>query len=293
MRQQHQQIQEDPRPEDALDERGSYDNDPAGQAPGQVEGSVTDDPDTARGTADRGDLADASHADAVGDRPDHDGVPEQDGGARRIDGAQRPEFHEPAPVPTAFGATSVGGAVASSALAGDRRDPREEELARSGDGVAEDRIDGIDDDSGTAATTGAANRSPADDSVAESYPTMAGSPSGDSRTTTDGSLSGTGGSTMEGQPAAAAFLEPETVQGFRDRWREVQLRFVDDPSGAAADAQRLVEESVEALTAALAAQRADLGLGQGDGATDGSTDTEQLRITVRRHREFLDRILGR
>ncbi|MEO3746321.1 hypothetical protein [Plantactinospora sp. B5E13] len=26
MRQQHQQIQENPRPEDALDERGSYDN---------------------------------------------------------------------------------------------------------------------------------------------------------------------------------------------------------------------------------------------------------------------------
>jgi hypothetical protein len=48
-------------------------------------------------------------------------------------------FHPPAPVPTAFGAPTVGGAVAASALAsGDRTaepDPREEETVRPGDGV--------------------------------------------------------------------------------------------------------------------------------------------------------------
>jgi hypothetical protein len=63
----------------------------------------------------------------------------------RGDRADQPEFHEPAPAPTAFGASTVGGAVAASALAGDRRDPRTEETVRPGDGVAEDRVDGIDE----------------------------------------------------------------------------------------------------------------------------------------------------
>lgn len=243
MRQQHQQIQENPRPEDALDERGSYDNSAA--------------------AAERADGV----GPAAGDRTDRDGASAEDGDARRIDGAERPEFHEPAPLPTAFGATSVGGAVASSALAGDRRDPREEELARAGDGVTEDRIDGIDDNPGPTTT--------------DNHPATVDQ-SGNGRTVR-----------QEHDGTTAAFLEPETVQEFRDRWREVQLRFVDDPSGAAADAQRLVEESVEALTTALAERRAELGRWQGDGATGDAADTEQLRTVVRRHREFLDRILGR
>ncbi|MEO3746322.1 hypothetical protein [Plantactinospora sp. B5E13] len=133
--------------------------------------------------------------------------------------------------------------------------------------MAEDRIDGIGDTPGPATT--------------DSYPATVDQ-SGDGRAVG-----------QEHDGTTAAFLEPETVQKFRDRWREVQLRFVDDPSGAAADAQRLVEESVEALTTALAEQRAELGRGQGDGATGDATDTEQLRTAVRRHREFLDRILGR
>lgn len=62
------------------------------------------------------------------------------------DGA--PEFHEPAPLPTAFGAASVGDAVAASAMASgrpeDERDPRGEDTARPGDG-APGRTDAFDD----------------------------------------------------------------------------------------------------------------------------------------------------
>ena len=46
-------------------------------------------------------------------------------------------------------------------------------------------------------------------------------------------------------PAAAA-------DSLRARWRELQLRFVDDPQGAAAEADALVVEAVETLTSALA-----------------------------------------
>ncbi|MCM0678657.1 hypothetical protein NCC78_28880, partial [Micromonospora phytophila] len=92
-------------PEDALDDRGTFD-DPA------VAGERTSD--------DR-------DADERTDGRDNDG--------------RRPEFHEPGPVPTAFGATTVGGAVAASALASpypeDEPDPRTESTARPGDGAVD------------------------------------------------------------------------------------------------------------------------------------------------------------
>ncbi|MEV1144472.1 hypothetical protein AB0I76_12410, partial [Micromonospora sp. NPDC049799] len=74
-------------PEDALDDRGTFD-DPA--VAGERDGRDDTDPDRTRA---------------------HD---------VRADDGERPEFHEPGPVPTAFGATTVGGAVAASALAGPR-----------------------------------------------------------------------------------------------------------------------------------------------------------------------------
>ncbi|WP_033344427.1 hypothetical protein [Catenuloplanes japonicus] len=88
------------------------------------------------------------------------------------------------------------------------------------------------------------------------------------------------------QPALAAFFREETATDFRDRWREVQLRFVDDPAQAASDAGTLIDEVVTALNAAVTEQREALG-----GTTSGG-DTEQLRVLVRRQRDFLDRILG-
>jgi hypothetical protein len=388
-------------PEDALDERGSFDNEPDTSGPEsgdrssaadtrdelrganrlpeeRAEDDALDDDALAdrsaehnsdgddRGTSDRGDLADASQADAGG--------PEAAVGSSRADIETQPDFHEPAPLPTTFGAPTVGGAVAASALAGSHRDARQEDTVRSGDGPADDRIDGIDDEpdrdhqasrGGGDLSLGAADdeldrdsqasRDPDEDrslgaadaatgqrtdvagvdgrpvdGAATAAPALVGAShpvnpdalsAGDLDAATggnhgpeagsgvvdpSGAHAGSGpedGSGPDGGrapdgallPGAAeaepivAVLSPDTVQGFRDRWREVQLRFVDDPPGATADAHRLVEESVEALTAALAKQRDDLGGWQRDGATD----TEQLRVVVRRHRDFLDRLLGR
>ena len=88
---------------------------------------------------------------------------------------------------------------------------------------------------------------------------------------------------------AATLFEADAAQGFRDRWRDVQLRFVDDPRAAAGEAQSLVEEAIRALSEALAAQKEKLGGWQGA----GEADTEQLRVAVRQYRDFLDRVLGR
>lgn len=91
-------------------------------------------------------------------------------------------------------------------------------------------------------------------------------------------------------PAAsiAALWSADTVDGFRSRWREVQLHFVDDPRGAATEAQSLVAEVIDALSTTVAAQKSDL---DGWASAEGG-DTEELRMAVRRYRDFMDRVLG-
>ncbi|MFC3501002.1 hypothetical protein ACFOOK_08505 [Micromonospora krabiensis] len=268
-------------PEDALDDRGTFD-DPA----------VT------------GERADA----------------ERDDDARITRTAERDAdeggFHEPAPLPSALGAPSVGGAVAASALASprpeDEPDPREEWTARPGDGAEEGPREGLradptaelhDGDRGTAsadrggAVDAAAYGSAAprmvdpDAAAPDADPALAGA-AGAGAAGAPGSLTAAGtsrpaGSTVAAEPAS--LFDADTAQSFRDRWRDVQLRFVDDPRAAAAEAQAMVEEAIEALSAALTAQRNTLGAWQEAGAAD----TEELRMAVRRYRDFLDRVLGR
>ncbi|MGY3520571.1 hypothetical protein ACVMYR_30195 [Micromonospora sp. PTRAS2] len=260
-------------------------------------------------------------------------------------GDSAPEFHEPAPLPTAFGATTVGGAVAASAMASgrpeDERDPRGEDTARPGDG-APGRTDAFDDeradptaadrlhdrsrwttdepgDGRTGARHAVDGRAGADRDQTGAVVAGAagygrpepGMTDPDARDDAPSALGvgadardGAGAHTRDGVAAvtaaarpttgavpedAATLFEPGTAQGFRDRWRDVQLRFVDDPRAAAGQAESLVGEAIEALAAALAEQKNKLG----DWQQTGDDDTEQLRIAVRGYRDFLDRVLGR
>ncbi|WP_436837982.1 hypothetical protein [Micromonospora rifamycinica] len=295
-------------PEDALDDRGTFDG------PG-----AADDPDGTRPyPLDDTDRDDAQDRDRTGDRDtvvDRDGLADRDGVAD--DGDRRPEFHEPAPLPTAFGATSVGDAVAASALAGgaqDERDARDEHTALPGDGApgrtgpfdderadptAADRIHDRDrwtaDGSAPAAldrdTTDLAGDGTATPAVVDPDTTASGVTTAAAGGAAGAAVAaGTDGPGTGNVPSDAATLfEADAAQGFRDRWRDVQLRFVDDPRAAAGEAQSLVEEAIRALSEALAAQKEKLGGWQGA----GEADTEQLRVAVRQYRDFLDRVLGR
>jgi hypothetical protein len=82
----------------------------------------------------------------------------------------------------------------------------------------------------------------------------------------------------------AGFLTADAAQGLRDRWREAQLGFVDDPRQAVEDVKALVSEAVDQFTSALSAQRDDLDAAAGE-------DTEQYRVAVQRYRTFFDRLL--
>ena len=69
---------------------------------------------------------------------------------------------------------------------------------------------------------------------------------------------------------------------FVDRFREIQLRFVDGPREATADAATLIDEAIDKLATALKAQK--------DGLAGDSDDTEQLRVTLRAYRDILNRL---
>ena len=111
-----------------------------------------------------------------------------------------------------------------------------------------------------------------------------------------------GASTAPDQDAAPAELAPgdlpvpqpvalwsgEDTEAVRERWRQLQSRFVDDPHGAAAAADDLIGETVESLTAALMTQRQQLGAWR----SGGEFDTEQLRVAVTGYRDFLERVLS-
>lgn len=90
-----------------------------------------------------------------------------------------------------------------------------------------------------------------------------------------------------GQAGSAHPLVREATQ-FRSRWESVQVSFVDDPRQAVSDAESLVGDVLNDLTAGFRRQRQELESrwNQGEEAS-----TEHLRQTLQRYREFFERLL--
>ena len=87
----------------------------------------------------------------------------------------------------------------------------------------------------------------------------------------------------------AALWPAGVTEALRERWRDLQLRFVDNPHNAAAEADFLLGEAIETLTSSLANLRGDLANWRSEG---GGGDTERLRVAVQGYRGYLDRILS-
>jgi hypothetical protein len=75
----------------------------------------------------------------------------------------------------------------------------------------------------------------------------------------------------------------EAVHRFRERWRELQVGFVDDPGQAVRGADELVDEIMREL--AEHKQRLQEHL-------HGPGDTEELRVVIREYRAFFNRLLN-
>ncbi|WP_432018407.1 hypothetical protein [Streptomyces sp. 1222.5] len=84
-------------------------------------------------------------------------------------------------------------------------------------------------------------------------------------------------------------LTDDEERGFRDRWQEIQGRFVDDPREAVHEADTLVADVMQTLASTFAQHKKDL---EGQWGQGEEVDTEELRGALRRYRSFFNRLLS-
>lgn len=94
--------------------------------------------------------------------------------------------------------------------------------------------------------------------------------------------------TQEAEKNEESLFADDQLSGFRSRWNEIQVGFVDDPRQAVEQAEALVSDLVEQLTAGFSEARSRLE----DQWTQGEeASTEDLRIALTRYRAFFKRLL--
>ena len=96
------------------------------------------------------------------------------------------------------------------------------------------------------------------------------------------------GQSAVAEPGVPLFPAEES-ESFRGRWTEIQASFVDRPRESVEEADRLVADVVQRLTAQFGDERSRLE-GQWDRGDDVST--EELRVALTRYRSFFERLLA-
>jgi hypothetical protein len=79
------------------------------------------------------------------------------------------------------------------------------------------------------------------------------------------------------------------LPGLRSRWDDVQAGFVDDPRKCVQTADGLVSDVVQQLTDGFSQARSRL---EDQWARGEDVSTEDLRLALKRYREFFDRLLA-
>jgi hypothetical protein len=78
-------------------------------------------------------------------------------------------------------------------------------------------------------------------------------------------------------------------QDFRNRWRDIQSGFVDEPHSAVEQADQLVAQLMQKLAQSFSEQRSNLEK-QWDASQKVST--EELRVGFTQYRDFFERLLS-
>jgi hypothetical protein len=81
----------------------------------------------------------------------------------------------------------------------------------------------------------------------------------------------------------------DQLAGLRARWDSVQAGFVDDPKDCVHKADGLVSDVVDQLTTGFAEARSRL---EENWARGEEASTEDLRVALKRYREFFERLLA-
>jgi hypothetical protein len=93
----------------------------------------------------------------------------------------------------------------------------------------------------------------------------------------------------DGAATSATPLFPTgDAEGFRSRWTEVQVGFVDEPRTAVEQADSLVAEMMKRLAQVFADERGKL---EEQWSRGDDISTEDLRVALQRYRSFFDRLL--
>jgi hypothetical protein len=94
---------------------------------------------------------------------------------------------------------------------------------------------------------------------------------------------------VDSQADVSALLADEDAGGFRSRWNEIQVRFVDEPRGSVQKADGLVAEMTGRLTQMFSEERTRL---ESQWERGDDVSTEDLRIALQRYRSFFERLLS-
>ena len=91
----------------------------------------------------------------------------------------------------------------------------------------------------------------------------------------------------------ATKLEPLFAEGveqeFRNRWRDIQTGFVDEPRSAVEQADQLVAQLMQKLAQSFSEQRSTL---EKQWEASEKVSTEELRVGFTRYRSFFERLLS-
>lgn len=93
----------------------------------------------------------------------------------------------------------------------------------------------------------------------------------------------------DAQDPPIELLDNSELEAATQRWKDIQVAFVDEPQQAVQDADALVAELLQKLAQGFATERQRLESHWTDG---DQVSTEDLRVSLQRYRSFFQRLLA-
>jgi hypothetical protein len=95
--------------------------------------------------------------------------------------------------------------------------------------------------------------------------------------------------TTDDEDTRDPLLSEGSASAYRERWEQIQARFVDDPRSSVEQADALVNEVVHELETSFGSERETL---ESQWQRGEDVETENLRVVLRRYRSFFGRLLS-
>jgi hypothetical protein len=97
--------------------------------------------------------------------------------------------------------------------------------------------------------------------------------------------------TGQAEDVYISLFDDDAAPGYRQRWTDIQARFVDDPQASVRDADELVAKVIQHISDTFARQRSELE-SHWNAEGDAESSTEDLRLAVKRYHTFFDQLLN-